>query len=66
MELSTSEILEETLLQAALHQTLGEGFTFQQVNNLQHKAKSTLELNTCGCLLVNSLHVIMAVFCYGS
>uniref|UniRef100_A0A8C7WFL5 Microtubule actin crosslinking factor 1 n=1 Tax=Oncorhynchus mykiss TaxID=8022 RepID=A0A8C7WFL5_ONCMY len=28
----------------AFHQTLGEDFTFQQDNNLHHKAKSTLEL----------------------
>jgi hypothetical protein len=30
----------------ALHHTLGEEFTFQQDNNLQHKAKSTLEFLT--------------------
>uniref|UniRef100_A0AAZ3PZ24 Uncharacterized protein n=1 Tax=Oncorhynchus tshawytscha TaxID=74940 RepID=A0AAZ3PZ24_ONCTS len=38
--------LEENLVQSAFHQTLGEEFTFQQVNNLKHKAKSTLELLT--------------------
>ena len=46
MELSTGKILEENLLQSALHQTLGEEFTFHKDNNLQHKAKSTLELIT--------------------
>jgi hypothetical protein len=30
----------------ALHQTLGDEFTFQQDNNLKHKAKSALELLT--------------------
>jgi hypothetical protein len=30
----------------ASHHTLGEDFPFQQDNNLQHKAKSTLELLT--------------------
>jgi hypothetical protein len=29
-----------------LKQTLGDEFTFQQDNNLKHKAKSTLELIT--------------------
>uniref|UniRef100_A0AAZ3RHH6 Uncharacterized protein n=1 Tax=Oncorhynchus tshawytscha TaxID=74940 RepID=A0AAZ3RHH6_ONCTS len=46
IELSTCEILEENLVQSALHQTLGEEFTFQLNNHLQHKAKSTLELLT--------------------
>jgi hypothetical protein len=46
MEISTGKILEENLLQSALHQTLGEKFAFQQDNVLQHKAKSTLELLT--------------------
>jgi hypothetical protein len=45
-ELSTGKILQENLLQSALHQTLGEEFPFQRDNNLQHKAKSTLELLT--------------------
>ena len=44
--LSTVKILEPILLQSALHQTPGEEFTFQYVNNLEHKAKSTLELLT--------------------
>ena len=44
MELSTGLILEENLFQSAFHQTLGDEFTFQQDNNLKHKAKSTLEL----------------------
>jgi hypothetical protein len=46
MELNTGKILDEYLLQSALHQTLGEEFTFQSVNKLQHNAKSTLELLT--------------------
>jgi hypothetical protein len=37
---------EQNLLQSALHQRLREQFTFQQDNNLQNKAKSTLELLT--------------------
>ena len=41
MELSTRKILEENLVQSAFHQTLGEEFTFQQANNLKHKAKSS-------------------------
>jgi hypothetical protein len=41
MELSTSNIIEENLIQSAFHQTLGDEFTFQQDNNLKHKAKST-------------------------
>ena len=36
-------ILEENLVQTAFHQTLEDEFTFQQGNNLKHKAKSTLE-----------------------
>ena len=42
MELSTGKILEENLLQSAFQQTLGDEFTFQQDNNLKHKAKYTL------------------------
>ena len=34
MELSTSRIVEENLVQSTLHQTLGDEFTFQQDNNL--------------------------------
>jgi hypothetical protein len=37
MELSNEKILEENL---------GDEFTYQQDNNLKHKAKSTLELFT--------------------
>ena len=44
--ISTGNILEENLVQSAFHQTLGDEFTFQQVNNLKHKDKSTLELLT--------------------
>uniref|UniRef100_A0A4W5M8B0 Inositol monophosphatase 1 n=1 Tax=Hucho hucho TaxID=62062 RepID=A0A4W5M8B0_9TELE len=46
MERSTGKILEEYLFQFSLHQRLGEEFTFQQDDNLQHNAKSTLELLT--------------------
>ena len=46
MELSTGKILEENQVQCIFHQTLGESLTFQQDNNLKHKAKSTLELLT--------------------
>uniref|UniRef100_A0AAZ3Q2S4 Uncharacterized protein n=1 Tax=Oncorhynchus tshawytscha TaxID=74940 RepID=A0AAZ3Q2S4_ONCTS len=46
MELSIGKILEGTLVQSAFHQTLGDEFTFQQDNNLKHKAKYTLELLT--------------------
>ena len=42
MELSTGK----NLVQPAFHQTVGDDFTFQQDNNLKHKAKSTLELLT--------------------
>ena len=46
MELSKGTILEENLVVFAFHQTQGDEFTFQQDNNLNHKAKSTLELLT--------------------
>ena len=36
--------LEENLVQFAFDQSLGDEFTFQQDNNLKHKAKSTQEL----------------------
>ena len=44
MELSTGKVLEENLVQSAFHQTPGDEYTFQQDNNLKHKAKSTREL----------------------
>ena len=44
MKLSPGKILDENLVQSAFHQTLGDEFTFQQDNNLKHKAKCTLEL----------------------
>jgi hypothetical protein len=46
IELSTGNILEENLVQSDFQKTLGEKFTFQQDNNLKHKAKYTLELLT--------------------
>jgi hypothetical protein len=46
LELSTDKILQENLVQSASQQTLGDEFTFQQDNNLIHRAKSTLELLT--------------------
>ena len=46
MELSTGKILEENLVESAFHQTLGDQFTFQQDNNLKHKAKSEMLTKT--------------------
>ena len=46
MTLSTGKILEKNLVKFALHQTLGDEFTFQQDNNLKQKAKYTLEMLT--------------------
>ena len=46
IEISTGKILVENLVQSALQKTLGDKFTFQQDNNLKHKAKYTLELLT--------------------
>uniref|UniRef100_A0AAZ3RN12 Uncharacterized protein n=1 Tax=Oncorhynchus tshawytscha TaxID=74940 RepID=A0AAZ3RN12_ONCTS len=46
IELRTGKILEENLVQSAFHQTLGDNFTFQQDNNLKHKAKIIMELLT--------------------
>ena len=46
IELSTGKILEENLVQSASQQTLGDKFTFQQDNNLKHKAKYILEFLT--------------------
>ena len=43
---NTGKILEENLGQSAFQQTLGDTFTFHQDINLNHKAKSTLELLT--------------------
>ena len=37
------KILEDNLVVSAFQQALGDEFTFQQENNLKHKAKSTLE-----------------------
>jgi hypothetical protein len=37
--LSTGKIIEEHLVPSVFQQTLGDKFTFQQVNNLKHKAK---------------------------
>jgi hypothetical protein len=34
------------VVQSTFHQTLEDEFSFQQDNNLKHKAKSTLELLT--------------------
>ena len=45
-ELSKGKILEENLVLSAFHQTLGDESTFQQDNNLKHKAKCTLDLVT--------------------
>ena len=44
MEWRRGKILKENLVQSAFHQTLGNEITFQQDNELKHKAKSTLEL----------------------
>ena len=41
IELNTCKILEKNLVQ-----TLGDKFTFQQDNNINHKGKYTLELLT--------------------
>ena len=38
IQLSTGKILEENLVRSAFQQTLGDK-TFQQDNNLKHKAK---------------------------
>ena len=46
MEPSAGKVLEEGLVQSAVHQTLGDEFTFQQDNNLKHKTNYTLELFT--------------------
>ena len=46
IDLSTGKILEENLVQASFHKTLGATLIFQQDNNLKHKAKNTLELLT--------------------
>jgi hypothetical protein len=54
IELRTGKILEENLVQYAFQQILGDKFTFQQDNNLKHKAKYTLELLTKTTLNVPS------------
>jgi hypothetical protein len=46
LEQRTGKILVENLVQSDFHQTMGDEFTFQQDNNLKHKAKYTLELLT--------------------
>ena len=46
IELSTGKIIEENLVPSAFQQTLGAKFTFQQENNPQQKATSTLEFLT--------------------
>ena len=46
MELSRDKILKENLIQPTFRQSLGDEFTFQQDNNLKHKAKSTLDFLT--------------------
>ena len=51
---SYTKIIEENLLQSALYQTLGEECTFQQDNDLQHKAKYTLELFTKKTVMINN------------
>ena len=52
IELSKGKILEENLVQSDFQQPLGDKFTFQQDNNLKHKAKYTTELLTKGTLNV--------------
>ena len=45
--LSTGKFLEENLVESALKQTLGDKFTFQQENNLNHNemlTKTTLNV----------------------
>ena len=46
IEISIGKLLEKNMVQSAFQQTLGDEFTFQQDNNLKHKAKYTLELFT--------------------
>ena len=46
IELRTGKIIEENVVQSVFQQTLGDKFTFQQDNNLKHKAKYILELLT--------------------
>jgi hypothetical protein len=46
MELSTGKMETRKTWFNLLSITLGDEFTFQQDNNLKHKAKSTLELLT--------------------
>ena len=46
IELNTGKILEGNLVQSAFRQTLRDKSTFQQDNNLKHKAKYFLELLT--------------------
>jgi hypothetical protein len=44
IELNIGKILEENLVQSAFQPTLGDKFTFQQDNNLKHKAKYILDI----------------------
>ena len=63
MELSTGKILEEYMVQSAFHQTLRDEFTFQQDNNLKHKAKSILELLTKKTVKVPELYTQHLCYC---
>ena len=46
MEINGIELRTGNLVHSAFQQTLGDEFTFQQDNNLKHKAKYPLELLT--------------------
>jgi hypothetical protein len=56
IELGTGKFLEENLVQSAFPQTLRDTFTFQQDNNLKHKAKYTQQLVTKTTLNVPEWH----------
>ena len=55
MELSTGKILEKNLVQSDFHRKIVDQFTFQQENNLKHKAKSTMELFTQTAFKIDQL-----------